>query len=92
MSTKECLTGYRAGLQKWAKKHQNAPEPKIVVVVIDVPRYNPLLTYNPILQTTTYLSTIVGTFWPTINYQQNQLPTPYQSLIRTKGCFGNIYL
>ena len=71
----------RAGLQKWAKKHQNAPEPKIVVVVIDVPRYNPLLTYNPILQTTTYLSTIVGTFWPTINYQQNQLPTPYQSLL-----------
>jgi hypothetical protein len=47
-----------------AKKHQNAPEPKIVVVVIDVPRYNPLLTYNPILQTTTYLSTIVSTNRP----------------------------
>ena len=37
-------------------------ETKIVVVVIDISRYNPLLTYNPILQPTTYLSTVVGTF------------------------------
>ena len=44
------------------------------------PRYNPLLTYNPILKPTTYLSTIVGTFWPTINYPQNQLPTTSPSL------------
>ena len=51
-----------------------------MVVVIDLPRYNPLLTYNPILQPTTYLSTIVGTFWPTINYPQNQLPAPYRIL------------
>ena len=61
-----------------------------MVVVIDVPRYNPLLTYNPILQTTTYLSTIVGTFWPTINYQQNQLPTPYQSLIYFNFFLGGV--
>ena len=39
-----------------------APEIKIVAAAIDLSRYNPLLTYNPILQPTTYLSTVVGTF------------------------------